>query len=83
MSDEPSSLYQVTATKVNLPRSRPNLLSRKRLLGLFYNLLDHKLITVVAPAGYGKTSLLVDVAAQFETPVCWYTIDSLDNDPQK
>jgi ATP/maltotriose-dependent transcriptional regulator MalT/DNA-binding SARP family transcriptional activator len=74
---------QVTRTQIILPDRRPDLLSRQRLLDLWYDLLDFKLIIVAAPAGYGKTSLLVDMAHHIDLPVCWYAIDALDNDPQR
>ena len=70
----------ILITKVVLPAWREEILSRKRLTSLFDDLLDCKLIIVSAPAGYGKTSLLLDVAHQNELPFCWYTLDTLDQE---
>src|SRR5438094_3207992 len=44
--------------------------------------IDRKLIIVVAPAGYGKTTLLVDFAADASFPVCWYALGPEDRDPK-
>jgi LuxR family transcriptional regulator, maltose regulon positive regulatory protein len=73
----------VTLTRILLPRRRGDLMSRERLLTLLYDLLDNKLTIVAAPAGYGKTTLLIDFANHIEYPVCWYAIDPLDRDPQR
>ena len=36
---------------------------------------------MVAPAGYGKTVLVAQWAADEDRPVLWLTLDALDNDP--
>ena len=72
----------VIRTKTLIPRRRSQILSRPRLLAALDNLLDLKLLIVAAPAGYGKTSLLVDFSHHTQIPVCWYALDSLDSDPK-
>jgi ATP/maltotriose-dependent transcriptional regulator MalT/DNA-binding SARP family transcriptional activator len=69
-------------TKVMLPRRRADVLTRERLLNRLYDAVDRKLVLVSAPAGYGKTTLLVDFAHDLEHPVCWYALDQSDHDPR-
>jgi len=56
------------------------LLHRPRVCTGLERGLECKLTLVCAPAGYGKTSALVDFARHSPLPVCWYTGDEHDRD---
>lgn len=73
----------VIKTKIMVPRRRSEVLTRPRLLSILDDILDVKLLILAAPAGYGKTSLLVDFAYNTRLPICWLGVDNLDCDPQR
>lgn len=72
---------QVTKTKLVVPRRRDELLTRPRLLRQLARMIERRLTIVAAPAGYGKTWLLIDFAHESDLPICWYGLDALDRDP--
>lgn len=68
-------------TKLYPPRRRPDLLVRSRLLEFMHEHITDKLLLLCAPAGYGKTTLLVDYIHDLDVPVCWLSLDEGDRDP--
>jgi LuxR family transcriptional regulator, maltose regulon positive regulatory protein len=71
----------VTHSRIVVPRRRDEILTRMRLVNGLMALLDKRLVIVSAPAGYGKTSLLVDFIQRLEWPACWYAVSDLDGEP--
>jgi DNA-binding SARP family transcriptional activator len=62
------------------PRPLIPLLVRTRLNNTLDRLKDHRLGLVVAPAGSGKTSLLVQFALAGEMPVAWCRVEVSERD---
>jgi LuxR family maltose regulon positive regulatory protein len=69
----------LVATKICVPRLRSNLVSRSQLVERLEAGLSYPLTLVSAPAGYGKTTMLAELAARI--PVAWLSLDESDNDP--
>jgi LuxR family maltose regulon positive regulatory protein len=74
-------LSELTLVRSKLLVPSPaGLLHRPRICASIERGLERKLTLVSAPAGYGKTSALIDFAQHSPVPVCWYTADERDRD---
>ncbi len=73
----------ILATKLYIPRLRPNVVSRPRLLELLNEGLHRKLTLIAAPAGFGKTTLVSEWVEGIERPTAWLSLDEGDNDPTR
>ena len=71
------------ATKLTIPRTRPDRLARSRLLEGLNQGMARELTLVCTPAGFGKTTLLADWATSVSWPVAWLSLDEGDNDPAR
>ncbi len=67
--------------KFFVPIRRSATLRRTRLLRQLRTAANRPFISIVAPPGYGKTSLLVQWATEDSRPAAWLTADVRDNDP--
>lgn len=70
----------ILLTKVRAPQRRKDILHRVRLVDTIHQNLHRKLTYISAPAGYGKTTLLIDFANDVDAIVCWYLISPQDRD---
>src|SRR5882672_10464625 len=80
-ADGASPLLQ---TKLFVPRARPGLVPRPRLIERLNRGAEGKLTLVSAPAGFGKTTLLAEWLATAQAgkgPAAWVALDQNDNDP--
>jgi LuxR family maltose regulon positive regulatory protein len=90
---------QLLATKLYVPRTRPDLVARPQLFARLAAGLRGTLTLVCAPAGFGKTTLLIQaleargwrlekdpLASSLQPPaprVAWVSLDAGDNDPAR
>jgi len=59
------------------------LVSRPRLLDLLNAGLRRPLTLLSAPAGFGKTALLIDWIESLERPVAWLSLDQNESKPRR
>ena len=72
------------ATKVRVPPQPHAAVSRPRLSDRIERAIPHaKLVMLAAPAGYGKTTQVVQWAVASRYPVAWLSIDAEENDPDR
>lgn len=78
------STSELVLTKLRPPLAQPRTIRRERLLNMLSIEPGIALALVCAPAGYGKTTLLVDWASslrQSGKALAWVSLDESDNRP--
>lgn len=72
----------ILSSKLHPPATRRGTVVRQALLDCLSAEMSARLVLVVAPAGWGKTSLLCDWCAVCEPErTAWLSVDQGDNDP--
>ena len=72
---------RMTRTKYMKPEANRYLIPRQRLYKKLDNSLRNKLTLVTAPAGFGKTTAILEWLENREIKAAWLNIDARDNNP--
>jgi len=64
-----------------VPVSRPGIVERRALVERLCASTDTPVVTIVAPPGYGKTTLLAQWIEGDPRPAAWLSLDERDDDP--
>ena len=73
--------FDFLESRIQAPTLRAGMVSRTGLVNRLRAETAAAVATVVAPAGYGKTTLLAQWSARDNRPFAWVTVDDRDNDP--
>jgi LuxR family transcriptional regulator, maltose regulon positive regulatory protein len=74
--------FDLSAAKLWRPRARPGSVRRSSLIDRLARSTSSPVVSVVAPAGYGKTTLLAQWAERNGQAFAWVSVDEADNDPK-
>ncbi len=69
--------------RTSSPRLRPDLIPRIRLIEMIDGAGPTDVVTVIAPAGYGKTTLVAQWAETTHRPTAWLTLSREHNAPER
>jgi LuxR family maltose regulon positive regulatory protein len=73
--------FALSESKLRRPGGRPGIVGRPALVDRLSSVDTPSVISVVAPAGYGKTTLLAQWAESWQHRIAWVSVDRRDNDP--
>src|SRR5690349_21898875 len=74
--------FDLVVTKLQRPPLRPGTVQRTLLMERLRRNDSRPIVSVVAPAGYGKTTLLSQWAERNGQAFAWVSVDEADNDPK-
>jgi LuxR family transcriptional regulator, maltose regulon positive regulatory protein len=74
--------FDLLTSKLRHPAVRPGTIHRLSLISRLAHDDGRAVVSVVAPSGYGKTTLLAQWTARDARAVAWVSVDERDNDPK-
>jgi LuxR family transcriptional regulator, maltose regulon positive regulatory protein len=74
--------FEFAASKLRRPMVQPGSVPRLALIDRLTQGKSFPAVSVVAPAGYGKTTLLAQWAERSGQAFAWVSLDERDNDPK-
>jgi LuxR family transcriptional regulator, maltose regulon positive regulatory protein len=74
--------FGLATSKLRWPLTRPGTVHRSSLINRLARYDCGPIVSVVAPAGYGKTTLLSQWAERDGHAFAWVSVDERDNDPK-
>src|SRR5580700_1314970 len=77
-----TTVFDLLASKLRRPPDRRGIVRRSSLIDLLGREDLRPVVSVVAPAGYGKTTLLSQWAERNGQAFAWLSVDETDNDPK-
>ena len=80
-SQDETTPRPLLASQLHVPHLSASLIMREHLLTALDTVLERKLTLLCAPAGFGKTTLLVQWTERQQRPVAWLSLDAEQNDP--
>ena len=80
--DDVGLMFDLYISKLRQPQTRPGTVRRTALIERLVREDSSPIVSIVAPAGYGKTTLLAQWAERSGQAVAWVSVDERDNDPK-
>jgi LuxR family maltose regulon positive regulatory protein len=74
--------FDLIVSKLRRPPPRPGIVDRRLLLGRLNRTDYQPVVSVVAPPGYGKSTVLSQWAERSRRAFAWVTVEDPDNDPK-
>jgi len=78
--DRLQNKYRILPSKINRPPLPKGHIPRNRLVDLLNQAQTKQCVVLLAPAGFGKSTLMTEWANQTSLTNLWYSLDELDNE---